>query len=151
MIEKIKAFLRKDREVLLYLLFGGLTTVVDFGVSFLLYRLLGDAMEQNRLLIHAANAVAWVCAVLFAFFTNRVWVFRSDRRGFLPILLELFSFAGGRVLTFLLQEGVIALFYDVLALNKYAVRIGAAILVILLNYVISKLLVFRKKKESGDA
>ena len=89
--------------------------------------------------------------MLFAFFTNRVWVFRSDRRGFLPILLELFSFAGGRVLTFLLQEGVIALFYGVLALNKYAVRIGAAILVILLNHVISKLLVFRKKKESGDA
>ena len=107
MIEKIKAFLRKDREVLLYLLFGGLTTVVDFGVSFLLYRLLGDAMEQNRLLIHAADAVAWVCAVLFAFFTNRVWVFRSDRRGFLPILLELFSFAGGRVLTFLLQEAIL--------------------------------------------
>lgn len=150
MIEKIKALLQKDREVLLYLIFGGLTTAVDWGISFLLYHFLGEAIDQNRLLIHAADAVAWVCAVLFAFFTNRVWVFRSERKGFLPVLGELVPFAGGRVVTFLLQEGIIALFYGVLAINKYAVRVGAAILVIVLNYFISKLLVFRKSRAEKE-
>ena len=66
---------------------------------------------------------------------------------FLPIMGELFSFAGGRVVTFLLQEGVVLLFFNLMKMNYYLVRIIAAVLVIILNYVISKLFVFRKKKD----
>ena len=146
MIQKIKELIVRHREVLLYLIFGGLTTLVDWGVSFLLYALWGEAIEKTVYLIHAANLVAWVAAVLFAFVTNRIWVFHSSRRGAWAILGELGSFAGGRVLTLLLQEGFVFLFFDLLSLNMYAVKIVAAVLVVIGNYFISKLLVFRSKK-----
>ena len=134
------------REVILYLIFGGLTTVVDWGLSFLLYYFWGEAIKANVLLIHGANVIAWAAAVLFAFVTNRIWVFQSKKKGFLPILGELSSFAGGRVMTLLLQEAMFVIFFDILGINEFIVKIIAAVLVIILNYVLSKLFVFRKKK-----
>ena len=146
MISKIKDLLVRYREVILYLIFGGLTTVVDWGLSFLLYYFWGEAIKANVLLIHGANVIAWAAAVLFAFVTNRIWVFQSKKKGFLPILGELSSFAGGRVMTLLLQEAMFVIFFDILGINEFIVKIIAAVLVIILNYVLSKLFVFRKKK-----
>jgi putative flippase GtrA len=146
MFQKIKNLLIRYREVILYLIFGGLTTVVDWGLSFLLYHFWGDAIEANVLLIHGANVIAWSAAVLFAFITNRIWVFESQKKGFLPIMGELGSFAGGRVMTLLLQEAMFVIFFDILGINEFVVKIVAAVLVIILNYIISKLFVFRKKK-----
>lgn len=150
MIAKIKALCRRYREQLLYLIFGGLTTVVDWGVSFLFYRLWDTAIDTNAFVIHGANVIAWVSAVLFAYVTNRIWVFRSKQKGVLPILGELCTFAGGRVITFLLQEMLVAVFFDWLGLNKYAVKLIAAVLVVVLNYIISKLLVFRRTGKDGN-
>ena len=147
MIEKIRMLLGKYREQLLYLIFGGLTTVIDWVISFLLYYLWDGAMQNIPALVHVADVIAWVAAVSFAFITNRIWVFESRKKGFLPIMGELVSFAGGRVLTLLLQEAIMAVFVTWLGLNKYMFRILAAILVIVLNYFISKLIVFRKKKD----
>ena len=148
MIEKIKRLCTRYREQLLYLIFGGLTTVVDWGVSFLLYYFWGDAIGKTVYLVHAANALAWAAAVLFAYVTNRIWVFESKRRGVGAVLIEFFSFAGGRVMTLLLQEAMVFVFFDLLSVNVYLVKVLAAVLVIVANYFISKLLVFRKKKES---
>ena len=144
MINNVKRLLATYREQILYLIFGGLTTAVDWVVSFLLYYFWGSAIESNVYLIHVANLLAWAAAVLFAYLTNRTWVFQSQRHGFLPVLCELGAFAGGRVLTLLLQEGIFFVFFDLLFWNEYAIKLIAAILVIILNYVISKLLVFRK-------
>ena len=145
MIEKAKALLQKYREQLLYLIFGGLTTAVDWVVSFLLYSVWGEQIEASAFFVHIPNVIAWAAAVLFAFVTNRIWVFESTKRGLLPVLGELILFAGGRVLTLLLQEGMFLVFHDWLALNAYAVKLIAAVLVIIANYLISKLLIFRKK------
>lgn len=142
MISKIKALLTKYREQILYLIFGGLTTLVDWAVSFLLY-----SFEWN---IHLADVIAWVAAVLFAFVTNRVWVFSSEKKGFLPILSELFFFAGGRVLTLGLQELTVFGLYDCLEWNKYLVKILAAVIVVIVNYFISKWIVFRKSKKETE-
>lgn len=139
--------LKKHKSVILYVLFGGMTTVVDWGVSFLLYYLWGEAIDATPWLIHGADVIAWVAAVSFAYVTNRIWVFESRRRGFFPILSELGAFAGGRALTLLLQEALMAVFFTWLGLNEYAVKIAAAVLVVILNYFVSKLLVFRKKKQ----
>lgn len=147
MVKKIKELYLKYKEQLLYLIFGGLTTVVDFTISYLLYFLWTDAMETSAWLVHVADSIGWVAAVTFAFFTNRIWVFESNKKGFLPVMGELAVFAGGRVATFLVQEGIMLLFVTWLKLNAYVFRFLAAILVIVLNYIISKLLVFRKKKE----
>lgn len=145
-MKKIKDLLIRYKQVILYLIFGVMTTVVDWGISFLLYYFWGAAIEKTVLLVHVVNTIAWAAAVLFAFVTNRIWVFHSDSKGFLPILRELGSFAGGRVMTLLLQEAMFAVFFDWLGVNEYLVKIVAAVLVVVLNYFISKLLVFRKKK-----
>ena len=147
MIKKIKALWQKHREVLMYLIFGALTTAVDWIVSYLLYFFWGDAIEKTAILIHVANAIAWAAAVIFAYVTNRIWVFESTRRGLLPILGEFVSFAGGRVLTLLLQEAMFVVFFHWLGISEFIVKIIAAVLVVIANYFISKLLVFKNKKE----
>jgi putative flippase GtrA len=146
MMNKLKALLVRYREQLLYLIFGGLTTVVDWGVSFLLYFLWAGALETNVFLVHAANTIAWAAAVIFAYVTNRIWVFASDRHGFGAILFEFLTFAGSRISTLLLQELTVFLLFDLLAWDVYAVKIIAAVLVVIANYFISKFLVFRREK-----
>lgn len=138
--------LKKYKSVILYIIFGGLTTVIDWGVSFLLYYLWGDAIDATPILLHGANVVAWVAAVAFAYVTNRIWVFESRRRGFLPILGEIAAFAGGRVTTLVLQEIIMAVFCIWLGLNEYIMKLIAAVFVVILNYFISKIFVFRKQK-----
>ena len=146
MIARVKELFAKHKEVILYVIFGGLTTVVDTVVRFSCYYLFASAMEQYPLLLHVFDVAAWAAAVLFAFITNRIWVFESKKKGFLPILGELASFAGGRVLTLGIQEAFMFLFCTVLHYNKYLFTVIVAVIVVILNYFISKLLVFRKKK-----
>ena len=143
-------FLKKHKAVILYIIFGGMTTVIDWTVSFLLYYFWGDAIEATPVLLHGANVIAWVAAVAFAYVTNRIWVFESKRRGFLPIVCEIAAFAGGRVLTLLLQEAIMGIFCTWLGLNAYLFKVIAAVLVIILNYFISKLLVFRKTRREAE-
>ena len=137
MIERIRHLASKYREILLYLFFGVLTTAVDWLISFALY--------STGLNVHAADVIAWCAAVLFAFVTNRKLVFASKSVTPASIARELILFSGGRVTTLLLQELIVFVFYDLLTWNPYLVKMAAAVLVVILNYVISKLLVFRKK------
>ena len=143
--------LKKYKSVILYIIFGGMTTMVDWSISFLLYYLWGEAIEATPLLLHGANVIAWMAAVAFAYVTNRIWVFESKRHGFLPILCEIVAFAGGRVLTLLLQEAIMGIFCTWLGFNEYLFKIIAAVLVVILNYFISKLLVFRKTRREAEA
>lgn len=142
--------LKKYKSVILYVIFGGLTTVVDWSISFLLYYLWGEAIVATPILLHVADVIAWVAAVAFAYVTNRIWVFESKRHGFLPILGEITAFAGGRVVTLLLQEAIMAIFCTWLGLNLYLFKIIAAVVVVILNYFISKLLVFRKTRRETE-
>ena len=144
-------FLKKHKSVILYIIFGGMTTVIDWSVSFLLYYFWGDAIEATPILLHGANIIAWVAAVTFAYVTNRIWVFESKRKGFVPIVCEIAAFAGGRVVTLLLQEVIMGVFCTWLGLNEYLFKIIAAVLVVILNYFISKLLVFRKTRREAAA
>ena len=131
MKETIRALWGKYREQLLYLIFGGLTTVIDWGVCFAGYRIFAEQMEQSRVIVHAIDTVAWIAAVLFAFVTNRALVFGSRKKGFLPVLGELGTFAGGRVLTLAMQEAIMAVFVTALGLNEYVFKIAAAVVVVL--------------------
>ncbi len=126
----------KYREVLLYLFFGVLTTAISWG-SFYLFHY---PLAIDELL---ANLLSWVAAVLFAFFTNRIWVFRTHGVGFFR---EMLLFFGARIGTLLFEELVIFLFVTTLAYHAMAVKMLGNIAVLVLNYVLSKLIVFRKKK-----
>lgn len=134
-------------EQLLYLIFGALTTAVDWGVSFLLYYIWGDAIAESAVLVHAVNVIAWIAAVAFSYITNRIFVFKSTQTGFFPILTEILAFAGGRIVTLLLQELMFLIFFHFIGLETYLVKIIASVLVVVANYFISKLLVFRKQKD----
>ncbi len=170
MTAKIKALLAKHRELWMYLVFGVLTTVVGWGVYYLI--LLGGRAvfsipvtevtgARYFALYTAAQVIQWGCAVLFAFFTNRKWVFTDADRNANPAK-QLCTFAGGRlatfgldyIITFGLTLGLSALFpaWNELSLfgriwnlNEISSKLVAAAVVIVCNYLISKLFVFRKK------
>lgn len=132
----LNPFYKKHKSVLLYLFFGGLTTVISVG-SFIFF--------DNVLQIHEliSNILSWVLAVAFAYLTNRTWVFESRATG-KAIAGEAISFCGGRLATLGIEEGILLVFVTWLQLSSTWVKIGAQIVVLILNYLISKLFVFRK-------
>lgn len=133
---------RKYREVILYLFFGGLTFLVSIG-SFALFH---KALAVNELI---ANVISWVLAVLFAFFTNRIWVFQASTKTFGEFFSQLGVFCGGRVATLLLEEGILLLFVSILKFDSMAVKIAAQVLVVVANYFISKWVVFRESEQNS--
>ena len=134
----LNPFYKKHKEALLYLFFGVLTTLINVIVFYLFTKII----PFDELI---ANVIAWIIAVLFAYVTNRTWVFssHSETRG--GVVREILSFYGGRVFTLLVEEGILLVFIKLLSLNALAVKIIAQIVIIVLNYVISKLFVFRKR------
>ena len=134
-------FYVKYKEPLLYLFFGGLTTLI----SIFVFWLFNSPLGLNELV---ANLISWLLAVLFAFLTNKTWVFQSggQEKGFLSLML---SFYAGRLVTLGVEELLLLVFITWLGFNSMAVKIVAQIVVIVLNYVISKLLVFRDKGEKA--
>ena len=133
----LRPFYVKYKEPLLYLFFGGLTTLI----SIFVFWLFNSPLGLNELV---ANLISWLLAVLFAFLTNKTWVFQSggQEKGFLSLML---SFYAGRLVTLGVEELLLLVFITWLGFNSMAVKIAAQIVVIVLNYVISKLLFFRDK------
>ncbi len=130
-------FYKKHKEALMYLFFGGLA----FFLNIILFALFREFMNWNELV---ANVFAWVLCVLFQFFTNRTWVFDGHVQSAGAFVKQMAGFFGGRVFTLVIEEILLAVFITWLEFNSMAVKIAAQIVVIVLNYVISKLWVFRK-------
>ncbi|MDD3193669.1 MAG: GtrA family protein [Oscillospiraceae bacterium] len=139
MIQKAMDLYRKYREMILYLVFGGLTTLVNI----LSYFVLTDLGHVNYLV---STAIAWVLSVLFAYFTNRVWVFQSTASGAQAILTEMGSFFGCRLLSGVIDMAIMFLCVSLLKLPDKLIKILANIVVIILNYLFSKLFIFKKGK-----
>ena len=138
MIEKIKNLITKHYDVLAYLFFGGLTTVVNYVVYAPCYYLLniGGAVS---------NVIAWVVAVAFAYLTNKPFVFKSHDWSWKVVGPELAKFVGCRVGSGVLETAIIFLTVDLLAWNGLVMKLLTSVLVVILNYFGSKLLVFRKQ------
>ena len=136
----LNPFYKKNKEVLLYLFFGGLT----FLVSVISYAYFNVTLGINELV---ANIISWVLAVAFAFFTNRIWVFQAPTETVSQFLMQLIRFFMGRVATLVVEEVILLVFITILGFNSMAVKVIAQVIVIVLNYVISKLVVFRKKND----
>lgn len=142
MIEKIKALCLKYKEILLYLIFGGLTTVV----SLVTFWLAGHPLGLNTLI---ANVISWICAVTFAYFTNAKWVFEAQPESRGEWLRQFVSFYAGRLATLGVEELLLFVFVTLLHCNDMLIKVIGQVVVVVLNYVISKLLIFRKKKEDA--
>ena len=137
LLRPLRPFYEKYKEPLLYLFFGGLTTLL----SIFLYWLFAHPLGVPPL---AANVVSWILCVAFANVTNRTWVFRDKARGAKGILREAASFTAGRLATLGLEELILWLGISILGVGDLVVKILAQVLVIVGNYLISKFLVFKK-------
>lgn len=137
MIEKIRAFVEKHWDMVSYLFFGVLTTAVNYLVYLPLYNLLGISAAVS-------NIIAWVGAVAFAYVTNKPFVFKSHDWSMKTVLPELGKFVGCRAASGGLETVLILLTVDILGWNGNIWKLIISVLVVILNYVSSKLLVFRK-------
>ena len=125
-------FYRHHKEVLLYLFFGGLSFLVNLGSFVLCANLFG----MNELV---ANVIAWIITVLFVYVTNKLWVFKVELHTHGEFVLQIVSFFVARVGTLVLEEVIIFCFITKLKLNSVAVKVAAQIVVIVANYIMSKL------------
>ncbi len=129
-------FYKKHKEVLLYLFFGGVT----FVISVVSYAFFNRTAGMNELI---ANLFSWVLAVLAAYLTNRTWVFAKTSSTVAGVVKEILLFMSGRLATLAVEEGILLVFITWLGFDSMTVKVIAQIVVILLNYVISKLFVFK--------
>lgn len=132
----------KYREPLMYLVFGVLTTLVNWAG----YWLLTDLLHAHYM---AATVVSQLAAILFAYVTNRIWVFESKVRGAKGIAIEMAKFFGARGISLLLDMGCMFLGVTVLCINDKLMKIIANIIIIIANYIFSKIFVFRKGTSGG--
>ncbi len=170
-MSKINELCRRHREILMYLFFGVMTTAVGWIVYFVLlwswkaiFSLPVDDTASGIYIAGytVAQVVQWVAAVLFAFFTNRKWVFTDADRS-IPVMLQLAKFSGGRIVTFFIDYLVtlfaamgaaalipaltsVALFGREWNFCEIGAKVLAAVIVIICNYIFSKIFVFKKKK-----
>lgn len=144
-LKKIWDIYHKYEEIINYLIVGVLTTVVSVGVKFgLLFTVLDPKKELE---LQIAVVISWICAVAFAYFANRIFVFKSKSKDYLK---EITTFVGGRIVTLLMDMFIMWFFVNLLNLNtKIWVIIStliAQVVVTVANYILSKLFVFKKKK-----
>ena len=143
-MQKIKKLYSKYKEIINYLIFGVLTTIVSLAVKYLLLFTILDA--SNGIQLQIAVIISWIIACLFAYITNRIWVFESKSK---KILKEMAKFFGARLATLGMEMLIMFIFVTLIGLNTdtWVViwTLVTQVLVIVGNYILSKLLVFRKK------
>lgn len=139
-MKKLCAFLARHYDILAYLFFGGLTTLVNYAIYLPCYNIL-------YLSASISNIIAWVGAVAFAFVTNKAFVFRSHNWSAGVVWPELIKFVGCRAGSGLLETGILWITVDCLQWNGNYMKLITSVLVVILNYFASKFLVFWKKRK----
>ena len=137
MFSKIRALIEKYWDILTYLVFGVLTTVVNYVIYLPLYNIMGMSAT-------ASNAIAWVVAVAFAYLTNKPFVFRSHDWSMKTVIPELTKFVSCRIGSGLLETVISLVTVDILGWNGNIWKLFTSVLVVVLNYVASKLFIFKK-------
>lgn len=141
-MEKVKELYLKYKEIVNYLVVGGITTLISLMVYYSsVYTFLDP---HNALQLQIANILSWIVGVIFAYFTNRKYVFESQNPNRIE---EATKFLGSRLSTLLLDMLVMYLGVTIFMCNDKIMKIISQVLVIVGNYVISKFFVFKKSKE----
>lgn len=143
-MEKIKELYTKYKEVINYLIFGVLTTVVSLAIKYLLLFTILDA--ENGVQLQIAVIISWIVACTFAYITNRIWVFESKSK---DVVKEAIKFYVSRLATLGLEMLIMFIFVTALGLNTHmwviVWTIFAQVVIVIGNYVLSKLIVFKNK------
>jgi putative flippase GtrA len=138
-MEKLNKLYVKYKEIIYYLFFGGCTTIVNFISYYVPARVFG--IEEI-----VSNIIAWIISVLFAYTTNKIFVFESKTTTVQDLLKEMFSFIFARFFTgALFDVGLFALMLKVFHINDIITKITTQVIVVILNYICSKLIIFKKK------
>ncbi len=138
-MKHIRQFVEKYKELLSYIFWGAASTAVNYGVYFL-------CTKPLQLDYLTSNVIAWVVSVAFAFVVNKLFVFESRSLAVKTVLSELWKFVSARIFSGVLETGILFVFVTLLHMNDSVVKIAAGVIVIILNYVMSKLLIFNKTK-----
>lgn len=138
MVRKIRSLLEKYWDILAYLFFGVCTTVVNYIVYLPCYNLLQFSATVS-------NILAWVVAVAFAYLTNKPFVFKSNDWSRETVIPELTKFIGCRIGSGAMETVILFLAVDLLGWNGNVWKLLTQVMVVILNYIGSKLLVFTKK------
>lgn len=133
MLKKISRY----KEILLYLFFGGLTTLVNIGVFFVLDTVFG-------IYYLFSNAVAWIMSVLFAYITNRKWVFESNDNN---IGKQFLKFVSCRIFSGACDMAIMFIGIDILHISSFIAKLLTNIVVVILNYIFSKCFIFAERRK----
>ncbi len=136
-------FIKKHIELVSYVFFGGLTTLVNWGVYYVLVRLLGGADSSQSVLW--ATAISQIIAITFAYVTNRIFVFKSREKGFKHIMVEMGKFFFFRGASFILDIALMYVGVILLLVNDSLMKLISNIIIVLINYIFSKLFIFKKR------
>lgn len=139
-MKKIWDIYHKHEEIFNYLIVGVLTTVVSLATYFICTMTFLD--PNNELQLQIANIISWILAVAFAYFTNRIFVFKSKEKN---MLKEASTFVGSRILSLLMDMFTMFIIVSVLHLNDKIGKLVSQVIVTVANYILSKLFVFKKK------
>ena len=153
-MDKIKELIKKHWDVIAYLFFGVLTTLVSW-VTYAGFLILFEKLGMNgELNIIISNVLSWIFAVIFAFITNKLWVFRSKSFAAKTLWYEIGTFVSARLVTLLIETGILAgaalIFGSDNNIINMVMKIITSIIVVVLNYIFSKLIIFRKKGENKE-
>ncbi len=155
-MKKIKELLVKYKELIVYVVFGAATTLVNLVVFKVSGLILGDKLYL------VSNVIAWFASVVFAYITNKLWVFESKSWESKVVIKEVLAFFAARVFSFLIEEAGLFVLVDLLRFDEYGIpldfiginytidghmiaKILLAVIVVILNYIFSKLFIFKKK------
>lgn len=138
MIEKAKQLYFKHREIISYLFFGVLTTAVDF-ISYFIFTRLFTINEVW------ANVLSQAVAILFAYVTNKIFVFEDKTNTPFELVVQFVKFVSCRLVTMVINSAMFAVMIDMMHISDLITKVIVSVVVIILNYIFSKLIIFRKK------
>ena len=136
MKSELEKLYTKYKEYIWYIIFGALTTLVSWASFYLSTHVFNFGVVPS-------NIISWVLSVAFAYFTNRKWVFESRACGLKNVALEALKFAGARVLTLVIETVFLWITVDEIGWNDMLMKIVISVVVLVLNYVFSKFMVFK--------
>lgn len=140
-MNKLINIYNKNKEIINYLIVGVLTTLVSLISYYLLTFTILD--PNNAIKLQIANIISWILSVAFAYITNRKYVFESKNNN---IKKELSKFVTSRITTLIIDMALMALFVTILKFNDKIIKIIVQIIIIVLNYIFSKIFVFKENK-----
>ena len=137
-MDRLKQLFFKYKEYILYIIFGGLTTLISW-ISFYI------CTHPLNIGTVASNIISWILSVTFAYITNRKWVFESETSDFGGIVKETVGFIAGRLLSMGIETVLLWITVDMYHFNNMLMKVVIGVLVVIINYFFSRLIAFKKK------